>query len=71
MKEDIMHKKNIVITIIVSLIVGVILLLSNMTDKVMAPASSKYQVYLHGEKIGVIDDEEELYNLIDKSQTAS
>ncbi len=70
MKEDIMHKKNIVITIIVTLIVGVILLLSNMTDKVMAPVSSKYQVYLHGEKIGVIDDEEELYNLIDKSQTA-
>lgn len=41
-----------------------------MTDKILAPANNKYQVYLHGEKIGVIDNENELYELIDKSQTS-
>lgn len=65
-----MHKKNIAITIVITLIAGVILFLSNTTDKILTPANSKYQVYLHGEKIGVIDNEEELYSLIDQSQTA-
>ena len=65
-----MHHKNIIITILITLIAGVILFLSNMTDKILAPANNKYQVYLHGEKIGVIDNENELYELIDKSQTS-
>ncbi len=64
-----MHKKNIIITILITLIVTSILFLSNMADKVLTPANYKYQVYLHGEMIGIINDKDELYNLIDKSQT--
>lgn len=45
-----MHHKNIIITILITLIAGVILFLSNMTDKILAPANNKYQVYLHGRK---------------------
>ena len=65
-----MHKKNIAITIIITLIVSTILLLSNMTDKVFIRANYKYQVYLQGEKIGMIDNEEDLYALIDENQTS-
>ena len=65
-----MHKKSIGITIIITLISGVILFLANMTDQVFIHANAKYQVYLGGEKIGVIDNEEELYNLIDENQTS-
>ena len=64
-----MSKKNIGITVLITLIAGLILFLSNMTDKIFTPAYLKYQVYLGGEKIGVIDNEEELYNLIDENQT--
>ena len=65
-----MSKKSIGITILITLITGLILFLSNMTDKVFTSANLKYQVYLGGEKIGIIDSEEELYNLIDDNQTA-
>lgn len=65
-----MSKKNSIITILITLITGLILIISNMTDKILVKANSKYQVYLHGEMIGVIDDEDELYNLIDESQTS-
>ena len=41
-----------------------------MTDQVFAPANTKYQVYLGGEKIGLIDNEDDLYQLIDESQTS-
>ena len=70
MKEETKKKKNIVITILITLISGVVLLLANMTDQVLIRANEKYQVYLHGEMIGIIDDEEELYELIDESQTS-
>ena len=59
-----MSKKNIGITVLITLIAGLILFLSNMTDKIFTPAYLKYQVYLGGEKIGVIDNEEELYNAL-------
>ncbi len=65
-----MSKKNIVTTILITLITGTVLLLSNMTKQISTLANTKYQVYLHGEIIGVIDNEEELYSLIDQSQTS-
>ena len=65
-----MPKKNIIITILITLISGVILLLSSMSEQVFTRAYQKYQVYLHGEIIGTIDNEDELYNLIDQSQTS-
>ena len=65
-----MNLKKITITILITLISGVLLLLSSMTDQVFAPANTKYQVYLGGEKIGLIDNEDDLYQLIDESQTS-
>ena len=53
-----MHKKNIVITILITAISATVLLLSNMTDQLFINANEKYQVYLHGEMIGMIDNEE-------------
>ena len=50
-----MPKKNIIITILITLISGVILLLSSMSEQVFTRAYQKYQVYLHGEIIGVIN----------------
>ena len=65
-----MNLKKITITILITLISGVLLFLSSMTDQVFAPANTKYQVYLGGEKIGLIDNEDDLYQLIDESQTS-
>ncbi len=65
-----MNKRSIIITILITSIVGLILLLSNMTDKILTRANLKYQVYLSGEKIGIIESVDELYNLIDQNQTS-
>lgn len=64
-----MHKK-VFITVLITLIVGVLLFLCNMEEKVLSKANFKYQVYLHGNSIGLIDSEDDLYDLIDKSQTS-
>lgn len=65
-----MNKKGIIITILITLISGLILFISNMADQVLLEATTRYQVYLHGEIIGVIASEEELYELIDANQTS-
>ena len=65
-----MNKRSIIITILITSIVGLILLLGNMTDKILTRANLKYQVYLSGEKIGIIESVDELYNLIDQNQTS-
>ena len=64
-----MHKK-VFITVLITLIVGVLLFLCNMEEKVLSKANFKYQVYLHGNSIWLIDSEDDLYDLIDKSQTS-
>ena len=64
-----MHKK-VFITVLITLIVGALLFLCNMEEKVLSKANFKYQVYLHGNSIGLIDSEDDLYDLIDKSQTS-
>lgn len=62
------NKKNIM-TIIITLMIGCILLISSTGKKISDAANTYYQVYLNGNKIGMIDKEEELYNLIDKNQS--
>ncbi len=64
-----MNKKGIIYTVLITLIISVILVLSNLTDKILISAYPKYQVYLHGEAIGMIEDENALYDLIDKNQS--
>ncbi|MCM1052750.1 MAG: peptidoglycan DD-metalloendopeptidase family protein [Ruminococcus sp.] len=62
-----MEKKNI-ITVIITLISLVILLLANMTNKLYEEANNYYQVYLKGSKIGIIEDSDKLYDLINTNQ---
>lgn len=64
-----MKPKNIIITILITCIAGVILFLCNTAEKVLGDAPSNFQVYLNGEKIGVISNKEELYTLIDQNQS--
>ena len=64
-----MDKKN-TITIIISLMVGVILFLCLMGNKVLDKAQNYYQVYLNGNIIGVIENKDKLYELIDNNQSA-
>ena len=63
-------KKNIIISILITLICGVVLYLAHLEDKLLEDINSYYQVYLKGNKIGVIENEKDLYNLIDYNQSA-
>lgn len=63
-------KKNTIMTVIITGIVGVILLLSCMTKSLYNEVNTYYQVYLNGKQIGVINDKNELYNLINNNQSA-
>lgn len=56
----------VIITLLISGILGV----SLYTKKTYAEVNTNYQVYLNGEKIGVIGNKEDLYTLIDNNQTA-
>lgn len=65
-----MQNKKLYSTIIITSLVSVILGLSFFNKKTYANAFTNYQVYLNGEKIGVIASGKELYTLIDNNQTA-
>lgn len=65
-----MQNKRIFNTIIITILVSAILGLSLFTEKLYTQVNTNYQVYLNGEKIGVIGDKNELYALIDSNQTA-
>ena len=65
-----MNSKSIIMTILITLMGGLVLFISNMSDQILVRANTKYQVYLQGEKIGLIDDDTALYDLIDASQTS-
>lgn len=55
---------------IITLLVSAILIGSLFTKKTYAEINTNYQVYLNGEKIGVIGNKDDLYALIDSNQTA-
>ncbi len=63
-----MNKKNI-ITILFTLIICLILVVCHLGDKVYEEVNTFYQVYLNGNVIGVIRDEDKLYKLIDDNQS--
>lgn len=65
-----MKTKSKIITIIITIIIGVIALLSNITNQLYENVNTYYQVYLNGYEIGIIEDEEKLYQLIDENQSA-
>lgn len=64
-----MNKKNFSIFIITIAVIALVLVCLKPKNKVMQ-VNTNYQVYLNGEKIGVIDNKNELYTLIDNNQIA-
>lgn len=63
-----MTKKGIVLCSLITILSGVFLFFSFMLEEKNTEADSIYQVYLDGEKIGLISSKEELYSLINKEQ---
>lgn len=63
-----MSKKSIFITSILSILIVVLYVISELNPSTYEYASSAYQVYLNGEILGLIEDENELYSLINNEQ---
>ncbi|MBQ4583756.1 MAG: M23 family metallopeptidase [Bacilli bacterium] len=63
-----MNSKQKIITFLLVAITVVILFLYGLVDKEYNIAKEVYQVYLNGEAIGTIADEDKLYDLIDNNQ---
>lgn len=60
--------KDKIISILIVLIIGVSLFIYSFPEKKYSYANELYQVYLNGEKIGLITDDNDLYNLINEKQ---
>ncbi len=63
-----MKKIDIIKTVLITSIVGVILLIVGLTSRDFEYAKKVYQVYLNGTKLGIIENKEELYALINEEQ---
>ncbi|MBQ6687029.1 MAG: M23 family metallopeptidase [Bacilli bacterium] len=63
-----MKIKDKIIICLISGITGVLLCMYGFVDKYYDNANTAYQVYLNGEKIGLIADKDELYNIINSQQ---
>lgn len=63
-----MSNKSKVITCILSILIGVLYLVNEKREYKYEEAKVAYQVYLDGKVIGLIEDKNELYNLINKEQ---
>ena len=63
-----MKTKDILITIFLSIIICILYFIDKNNDFTIDQAGVAYQVYLNGEVIGLIDDSEKLYNLINDEQ---
>ena len=65
-----MSKKSKTITILTTLIASVFIFLIGWHKDYQDVAREVYQIYLDGEKIGLIDNQEELYALINQEQSS-
>ena len=63
------NKKGIIVSAIITIILTVIIGYEFLNIKEETSPYSKYRIYLDGEKIGLIQSKEELYNMINKEQT--
>lgn len=63
-----MKLKDKLITAIICLLIFIVLLISNYNTYAQNNPKNVYQVYLNGEKMGLIADSEELYSLINSEQ---
>lgn len=60
--------KAIILCSLISILSGILLTFGFTTEETQNVPSSIYQVYLDGEKVGLIDSKDELYSLINKEQ---
>ena len=63
-----MKTKDILITIFLSIVICILYFIDKNNDFTIDQAGVAYQIYLNGEVIGLIDDSEKLYNLINDEQ---
>ncbi len=63
-----MNRKELLNGILITLLLGSLLFVVGFSNRKNNYTQKLYQVYLSGEKIGMITDEKELYDLIDKEQ---
>lgn len=63
-----MSKKNIIISCLLSIVIIVLYMVNEIYSTNYKEAISAYRVYLDGEAIGLIEDKDELYNLINDKQ---
>ena len=61
---------NKIIALTITLIVGLFVLITGFVSKEYNDANVKYQVYLDGQKIGLINDTKELYEIINNEQAS-
>ena len=59
-----MNLKDKIIIFLISAIIAVFLFVVSFGERHYEEASLAYQVYLNGEKLGLIADEDELYSII-------
>ena len=62
-------KKNKSVAIIITLILAIFVFLAGFTNKKYEQLPLKYRIYLDGKSIGIINDNSELYALINKEQS--
>ena len=60
--------KSKIVSIIITSIFAICLLLIGFSKNIYLKPNTYYQIYLDGEKIGVIDNDADLYNLINEDQ---
>ena len=63
-----MKKTEITKTTIITGIIGILFLIVGLTNRNFEQAKKVYQVYLNGNKLGLIENREELYALINEEQ---
>lgn len=64
-----MHKiKSIILSTIFTILLGLLLGINYYYEETPETPNNLYQVYLDGEKIGIINSKDELYNLINEEQ---
>lgn len=64
-----MNKKGIILCVLLTILISTLLTLSFFTSESYSNPNSVYQVYLDGNKIGLIDSKDDLYDLINTEQT--
>ena len=67
-KMKIENKKGYTISVITTIILSIFIGTLFLTETELSIPKSVYQIYLDGEKIGLIENKEDLYNLINSEQ---